>query len=75
MAAVTGAIGAFLLTFGFFFMLLAPGFVYNLVGYQNSQNLSVYLQLVGMGLASVGAGMLAYGVLSRSQPTNPAQQA
>lgn len=67
MRAGLGAIGAYLLVFGFFLVLLAYSVlnaIYGYGGYNTNQALAV--QLAGMFLASFGAGLLVYGIGSRS---------
>jgi len=55
-------IGASLLVFGLLSILLASIFaqeVYN--SYSNTGTTALVLQLVGLALATIGAGLLAYG--------------
>ncbi|HME19301.1 MAG TPA: hypothetical protein VKF15_06185 [Nitrososphaerales archaeon] len=66
MSATVGAIGAFLLVFGFLFLLISSTVVSALIGYASDPTRPlVLMQLLGIVLASVGAGLLIHGVLSR----------
>jgi uncharacterized membrane protein YidH (DUF202 family) len=64
-----GAVGAFLLTFGVFFMVIASNLVnaFSAGSYYNEQLQVAYLQLIGLVLASFGAGLLAFAILSRGE--------
>jgi hypothetical protein len=71
LTAVTGAVGAFTLVFGLLFLLLSSSLVYQAFGYlRDTVLVMVFAELVGMTLASVGAGLLVYGVLSGNSRTS-----
>jgi hypothetical protein len=65
LGATIGAAGASLLVLGFLFLLISNGVVSAVFGYTASPTSAVLMELLGIFVASVGAGMLIYGVLSR----------
>jgi len=73
MSATIGALGGFLLVFGFLFLLISSTVVSAIIGYGSDPTVPlVLMELVGITLSSLGAGLLMYGVLSRrSEPKEP----
>jgi hypothetical protein len=66
MGARAGAAGGFLLVFGFLTLLIAPGIVYALYPNATDTNTAqVSVDMVAITVASLGAGLLFYGALSR----------
>ena len=67
-----GAVGAFMLTFGFLFLSVSSSIVYELLGnLRDPSGPILELEVVSLVITSVGAGLLAYGVLSRDSPPLP----
>ena len=66
MNSTTGAVGAFLLMFGFLFLTISSSVVYVVFSY-NDPVPQLELALAAILIASVGAGLLFHGVLSRKQ--------
>jgi len=76
LSATTGALGGFLLVFGFLFLLVASSVVTAIIGYSSDPTIPVVLmELVGILLASVGAGLLMHAVLSRRSEAEKAPAA
>jgi hypothetical protein len=66
LSATLGAIGAFLLVFGFLFLLISQSVVSALIGYGSDPTVPlVLMELVAVVLAAVGAALLIHGILSR----------
>lgn len=76
-APILMAIGAFLLTFGLFFALLSGSMISELYSnsyYNSYQIATAYSQLVGLIVAAMGAGFLAYGYGMNSKSPPQSQQ-
>jgi hypothetical protein len=73
------AIGAFLLVFGLFFALLSGSIIdalYSGSFYSNYQIVTAYSQLIGLIVAAMGAGILAYGYgMNSKSPLRSSQSA
>jgi len=66
MSATIGALGGFLLVFGFLFLLISSTVVSAIIGYGTDPTVPlVLMELVGIMVSSLGAGLLMYGILSR----------
>jgi F0F1-type ATP synthase assembly protein I len=66
LSATTGGLGGFLLVFGFLFLLISSAVVGAIMGYSQDTTVpTVLMELLGILLASVGAGLLMFALLSR----------
>jgi len=78
-APIQMAIGAFFLVFGLFFALLSPSLIdalYSGSYYNNYQIAAAYSELVGLIVAAMGAGILAYGYgMNSKSPLQSSQSA
>ena len=78
-APIQMAIGAFLLVLGFLFALFSSyiiGVLYSSSYYSNYQTATAYSELVGLVVAAVGAGILAYGYgMNSKSPLQSSQNA
>jgi hypothetical protein len=71
MTVTEGAVSAFLSTFGSLFLIFSSSSVDAFWGYQYSPVSVAIREIVGLLVASVGAGSLVYGVLSRNVSPDP----
>ncbi|MDA4124574.1 MAG: hypothetical protein OK438_03885 [Thaumarchaeota archaeon] len=62
MRAEFAGIGGFLLVFGFLWLVLAYSVAYTIYGQNVDPFQQLATQLIGLVLASVGAGLLAYSI-------------
>ncbi len=66
MRADLAGIGGFLLVFGFLWLLLSYSVASAIYGYNGDAYQQLAIQLIGLVLASTGAGLLAYAIGSKS---------
>jgi hypothetical protein len=66
MRAELAGSGGFLLVFGFLWLLLSYSITNAIYGYNGDAFQQLAIQLVGLILASLGAGLLAYAIASRA---------
>jgi hypothetical protein len=69
MTATMAGLGAFVFTFGFFFLIYSPNWVYVFTGNSYDQPPVVWAQLIGLVLTSLGAAVLVFGILSKPAAT------